>query len=101
MAVSIVVEPGKQGHVCWIFYSLWEIKISVNKYATVISDSRPPGTQEGEKYLWSNSHQIVATPYSEPNGTQDGKKHSVAEMHMKGMISVGPDSYIFPYVDKC
>ena len=51
VAVSIVVEPGKQGHVCWIFYSLWEIKISVNKYATVISDSRPPGTQEGEKYL--------------------------------------------------
>ena len=24
----------------------------------------------------------------------------IAEMHMKGMISVSPDSWIFPYIEK-
>ena len=27
-----------------------------------------------------------------------GYRHLIAEMHMKGMISVSPDSYIFPYI---
>ena len=32
------------------------------------------GTQEGEKYQRSNSHQVTATSYGEPKGAQDMKK---------------------------
>ena len=61
-------------------------------------------TQEGEEYPGSNSHQIAATPYSEPKGAQEVKSTGywpqIPEMHAKGMSSVSPDSYIFPYVEK-
>ena len=62
----------------------------------------PEGTQEGE-YLWSSSHQTAATPYGEPQGSSECEKHRrlapTAEMHMKGMISVSPDSCIFSYIE--
>ena len=29
------------------------------------------GAQGGEKYLWSNSHQIAVIPYGEPKEVQD------------------------------
>ena len=65
----------------------------------------PKDTQEGEEYLWSNSHQVAATPYSEPKGAQDVKSTGywpqISEMHTKGRSSVSPDSYIFPYIENC
>ena len=54
-----------------------------------------PGIQQG-----------AATPYSE-QGTKDVNKQitacwpQAAEIQMKGMISVSPDTCIFPYIEKC
>ena len=60
--------------------------------------------QEGEEYLWSSSHQTAATPYSESPGELRMWKHRllapIAEMHIKGMVSVSPDSCIFSYIEK-
>ena len=43
-------------------------------------------------------------PTVSPNGDQDvintGYWPQIAETHIKGMISVSPDSCIFPYVEK-
>ena len=65
----------------------------------------PKGTQEGEEYLSSRNHQTIATPYSEPWEAQDmkntGYRPQIAEVYIKGMISVSPDSSIFPYIEKC
>ena len=39
-----------------------------------------------------------------PEKTQDEKAQDAgprAEVHVKRMISVSPDSYIFPYIEKC
>ena len=64
----------------------------------------PKDTQEGEEYLWSNSHQVAATLYSEPKGAQDGKSTGywpqIPELHTKGRSSVSPGSHIFPYIEK-
>ena len=73
--------------------------ISVNKDVTVISNCSPQckpvsseDPQEGEEYLLSSSHQTMATSWIlAPD----------AEVRMKGMISVSPDSWIFPYREKC
>ena len=47
---------------------------------------------------------LLATPYGELRGSQDVKNTGywpqIAEMHMKGMISVIPDSCILPYIEK-
>ena len=63
----------------------------------------PKGTQE-EEYVRSSSHQTIATPYGEPQGSLGSEKKTqyvpqIAEVHMKGMISVSPDSCIFPYTE--
>ena len=61
----------------------------------------PKGTQE--EYLSSLAHWATITPYSEHGGIQEVKNAGcwaqMAEMHIKGMISVSPDSSIFPYID--
>ena len=54
------------------------------------------GTQQGECLL-SNRHQMAATPCeSEPQRSSGyentGYRPQIAEMHMKGMISVSPGS---------
>ena len=76
--------------------------VLVNKHVTIIKAIpalhcvilSPKGTQEGEEYLLSPSHQTAATPCGEPQEAQDGKKPGYlprrAEMHLKGMISVSP-----------
>ena len=52
-----------------------------------------------------SSHQTAATPYDEPQDssrceTQDtGPK--IAEVHMKGTISLSLDFCTFPYIEKC
>ena len=63
------------------------------------------GTREGEEYL----HNLAATRLQplpavsteELTSEETGYGPRVAEMHMKGMISVSPDSRIFPYKEKC
>ena len=64
----------------------------------------PEETQEGKVYLPSSSHQTAATPYGEPWGNSGwentGYWPQLAEVHIKGMISVSPDSSIFPYIEK-
>ena len=37
----------------------------------------PKGTQEGEEYLWSSSHQTAATPYGELQGSLWWKKQRI------------------------
>ena len=37
----------------------------------------PKGTQEGEKYLWSTTHQTAATSYNEPQGSSGCGKHNI------------------------
>ena len=63
----------------------------------------PEGTQEGNReYLPSSSHQTAATldgAASERENTRYWPQ--IAEVHIKGMMSVSPDSCIFPYVEKC
>ena len=58
--------------------------ISVNKDVTVLKDSsgpvwagEPKGTQEGEEYLRSNSHQITATACGEPQGNSGCENHRI------------------------
>ena len=63
------------------------------------------GIQEGEECLKPNSLQTAAIMYSEHHGELRMSKIQdigpIAEMHMKGTISVSPDSCIFPYTEKC
>ena len=99
----------------WFFFLLRkEIfpAISVNKDVTVIRDYipqcdlvSPEGAQEGEEYLLSINigHQSATTPYGEPWGTQDVKTEywlQIGDVHIKEMISVSPDSCIFPYIEE-
>jgi len=55
------------------------------------------GIQEGEEYLWDLAGECC--------GTQEVKNTrywpQIAEMHVKRMISMSPDSCIFPYIEKC
>ena len=83
-----------------------------------------------QRMLQPSSHRIIATPMVSPAGTQDGDKWAahcqalshcshpqlctlrtlrmvksrilaqIAEVHIKGIISVSPDSCIFPYIEK-
>ena len=51
------------------------------------------GTQEGNKYLPSSSHQTAATPNCAPEETQDVKTQDTdpREVRIKGMSSASPD----------
>ena len=64
----------------------------------------PKGTQEGE-YLRASSLGTTATPYGEPWGNSEcentGYWLQIAEVPIKGMISLSPDSFIFPCTEKC
>ena len=73
---------------------------------TAIADGElvsPEGTGRKE-HLPSSSHQTAATPYSESQGSSGcentGYWPQIAKMHIEGMISVGPDSCIFPHTEK-
>ena len=65
----------------------------------------PEGAQE-EQCTLSGSHGAATTPYGK-QGTKDvnnqitGQWPWIAEMRMKGIISVSPGSCIFPYTEKC
>lgn len=58
-----------------------------------------------EQCLHSGNYEAAATPYSEWETknvkTQiEGCWPLIAEMHMKAMISLNPDPYIFSYTEK-
>ena len=61
----------------------------------------PKGTQEGEKYLQSNSHQILATPNGKPEAAQDLILSWDSWDANERILSVSPDSCIFPYRENC
>ena len=74
--------------------------LSVHKDVTVISYASPPGNSGRRKIPIFSSHQAATEPYNEPQGSSGCEKHKklAAEMHMKGMISLSPDSCIFSYI---
>ena len=85
--------------------------ISVNKAFTVISNcssprwaSEPWGNSGRKEYLPSGSHQTASTPYGEPWGSSGceniGYWPQIAEVHIREMISVIPESCIFPHEEK-
>ena len=71
-----------------------------------------------QRMLQPSSHHVTAIPMLSPEGPQDrnimpiiirhcSQPHppqphwpQIAEVHIKGMISVSPDSCIFPYTEK-
>ena len=94
----------------WLWHTVLTLRnavfpaVSVNRAVTIISDSSPPGQSGRRISAWSGSHQAVATPYRENWRTHDVNNHrilaQIAEMNMKGVISVSPDSCVFPFVGK-
>ena len=64
----------------------------------------PEGSQEGNEYPSSRSPQSAATLHGELWGHSgcENTEHwtQIAEVHIKGMISVSPNSGIFPYIEK-
>ena len=65
--------------------------------------AEPWGDPGRKEHPLSSSHQTAATPYGEPQGSS-GFENSywpqIAEVHIKGMISVHPDSSIFSNIEK-
>ena len=63
----------------------------------------PKGTHGANTYD-PRAIRLQPLPMVSPKRAQDvkiiGYWLRIAEMHMKGMISVSPDSYIFPYTEK-
>ena len=51
------------------------------------------------------SNTVEILQYGEPWGNSGyeniGYWPQIAEEHIKGIISVSPDSHIFPYIEKC
>ena len=73
--------------------------------ATAAPKSEPEGTQDGYKpsCLVPSPQPLQPPPVAHPGGTQDGQEqHSpqVAEVHIKGMISMSPDPCIFLSTEK-
>ena len=63
-----------------------------------------PSGQSGRRIpAQSDSHQVAATLYDghwgTPNVENVGCCPQIAEMHMEGMISVNPDSCVFPFME--
>ena len=124
-----LLDPGSQHspHIQFmgltLNYSLsWNIKflkngvfaaILVKKNVLVTRDCSHHGWWAGvpwessgrKECLPSSSDQTAPTPYSEPWGSSGcentGSWPQIAEIHTKGMISVSPDSCIFPHIEKC
>ena len=77
--------------------------ILINKDATVVRIPALQGTQEGEESLPSEAVRLQPLPTGSPEELcvkNSGSWPQRAEMHMKRMTSVSPDSCIFPYIEK-
>ena len=73
--------------------------ISINKDATVIRIPALQGTQEGEESLPSEAIRLQPLPTGSPV-KNTGYWPQGAEMPMKVMTSVSPDSCLFPDIEK-
>ena len=95
-------EQEQATHVVFgVFYGVFPA-ILVNKAVTAISDFRtseckflsPEGVWKGEQCLMPAIQQLLDATTK----TQEARRRpQIAEIHMKGMISVSPDACIFPY----
>ena len=74
-----------------------------------------------QRMLLPSSHHITAAMMVSPEGTQDTNRiptpkgapwgdpgwesprywPQIAEVHIKGMVSINPDSFVFQYIEKC
>ena len=64
----------------------------------------PEDTPEGKNTYHLAATRLQPLPLVSPEETQELKtRHwpQIAEVYIKGMISVSPDSCIFPYIEKC
>ena len=95
---------------CWsvkwsIFLPYQQTRMSQSSLILALQKWFPePSGQSGRRIpAQSGSRQVAATPCDEhwgtPNVENVGCCPQIVEMHMKGMISVNPDSCIFPYVE--
>jgi len=80
---------------------------SVNKDVTVISDYNPPMWALRALRKENTCHlltiRLQPLPMVSPKEAHDANENTgywpqIAKMHIKGMISVSPDSCIFPYI---
>ena len=69
-----------------------------------VNDGEPGGNSGRKEYLPSSSHQTAATPYRVPWGNSGceitGYWPQTAKVHIKRMISMNPESCIFPNIEK-
>ena len=64
----------------------------------------PEGTEEEKNTCHPAAISLQPLPTGSLEETQDVKTGywpQIAEVYIKGMISVSPDSCIFPYMEKC
>ena len=70
-----------------------------------LSKVSPKGTQERRMSVTWQPPELQTRTTVSPKGTQDlkntGYQPKIAEIHMRGMISVSLASWIFPYIEKC
>ena len=99
---AIIIVPK-----CEMEYLLLYQQIRMSQSSVIlalqIQFPEPSGHPGRRKPAQSGSHQVAATPYDErwgtPNVENVGCCLQIVEMHMKGMISMNPDSCIFPYME--
>ena len=97
------------------FFTNWATMfpaISVNKDVTIINDFSLPNVKfwavRAPRKEWNTCPPGVIRLQPLPRVSTEelrmwknpGYWPQIAEMHMKGMISVSPDSWIFPYIEK-
>ena len=91
----------------------WSISCRISKQRMSLSSTiaatmddelvSPEGTQEGKNSCHLAAIRLQPIPTVSPEETQDlkmGLWPQIAEMHIKGMISVSPNSCIFPDTEK-
>ena len=99
LAISIPVYASSSPAFLML-YSVYKL----NKQGDNIQPWCTPATRSTKSTCQPSSHQTVSTPYSEPWGNLgwDNREYwlQIAEVHIKEMISVSPDSCFFPYKKK-
>ena len=115
-SVSFQIPPGPQAQSGCLLLSLvlskWMVlrniifpAISVNKDVTVISELMSlEGTQKEKSACHLAATRLQPLLMVSRKEAQDVKSTEywpqIAETHIKGIISVSPDSCIFPYIEK-
>ena len=64
----------------------------------------PEGTQDRNRMPTIQQSTAASTPNGDTRGDSGGERTGywphIAEVHMEGMISMSPDSCLFPYIGK-